>query len=49
MYEVYFWDGHTCRFRVHASFTHYGAAQVVAGRLAAGTGNPHFVRFRAAA
>jgi hypothetical protein len=48
VYEVFSWDDHAGRFRVHGSFTHLGAAEVVAGRLTAGSGTPHFVRFRAA-
>ena len=48
MFEVYCWDGGINRFRVEGVFEHRGAAVVVAGRLAAGTGNPHFVRVKSA-
>jgi hypothetical protein len=49
VYEVYCWDDHAGRFRVHGSFAHRGAAEVVAGRMTTGSGTPHFVRFRPAA
>lgn len=46
MFEVYYWDGLIQRFRVEGVFEHRGAAEVVAGRLAARTGNAHFIRVR---
>jgi hypothetical protein len=48
MFEVYCWDGGINRFRVEGVFQHRGAAEVVAGRLSAESGNLHFVRPRAA-
>jgi hypothetical protein len=49
MFQVYFWCGLTSQFLVHAEFTHRGGAEAVAGRMTTSTGNPHFIRFRAAA
>ncbi|MBN9517075.1 hypothetical protein J0H58_00925 [bacterium] len=48
MFEVYFWDTYTGRFRVHAEFPHRGAAEAVAGRMTAASGTVYFVRFQAA-
>lgn len=49
MYQVYYWCGLSNQFRVHAEFTHRGAAEAVAGRMTAASGTAYFVRFQAAA
>lgn len=46
MFEVYCWDTLIHRFRVEGVFEHQGAAEVVAARLAARTGNAHFIRLK---
>jgi hypothetical protein len=48
MFEVYRWDTLICRFLVEGVFEHLGAAEVVAARLVARTGNAHFIRAKPA-
>lgn len=48
MFQVYFWDAYIGQFRVHAEFSHRGAAEVVACRMSATSGSAYLVRFHAA-